>query len=202
MVQIQLQMLPALYGKPFYSLSLHKNSFIHSSMALQPFAGPWPLLQFRNLFYADGRSPWTSVQPRTTQTNNKPTYTHPCLSVGFEPTIPALERAKTVRALDCAAAVIGSQECILRFILNGSPCTVANIIPLSVQKGSRCVRSRPEALLTGLGRHVVTSCLPWTRKQPGGRERTRTECPNRYLATLHLNSLQNGFARCICTLKG
>jgi hypothetical protein len=24
--------------------------FIHSSMALQPFVGPWPLLQFRNLF--------------------------------------------------------------------------------------------------------------------------------------------------------
>jgi hypothetical protein len=23
----------------------------HSSMALQPFVGPWPLLQFRNLFY-------------------------------------------------------------------------------------------------------------------------------------------------------
>jgi hypothetical protein len=63
------------------------------------------------------------------------------------------------------------------------------------------VRSRLEALLTGPGRHVDTSCLPWTRKQPGGRERTRTECPNRYLATLHLNSLQNGFARCICTLK-
>jgi hypothetical protein len=24
-------------------------------MALQPFVGPWPLLQFRNLFYTDGR---------------------------------------------------------------------------------------------------------------------------------------------------
>jgi hypothetical protein len=28
--------------------------FIHSSIALQPFIGPWPLLQFRNLFYTDG----------------------------------------------------------------------------------------------------------------------------------------------------
>jgi hypothetical protein len=27
--------------------------------------------------------------------------------VGFEPTIPTFERAKEVRALDCAAAVIG-----------------------------------------------------------------------------------------------
>jgi hypothetical protein len=29
--------------------------------------------------------------------------------VGFEPTIPVLERAKIVHALDCAAAVIGVQ---------------------------------------------------------------------------------------------
>jgi hypothetical protein len=39
------------------------HSFIHSSMALQPIAGPWPLLQFRNLLYMDGRTPWTSDQP-------------------------------------------------------------------------------------------------------------------------------------------
>jgi hypothetical protein len=32
-------------------------------MALQPFVGPRPLLQFRNLFYTDGRIPWTSDQP-------------------------------------------------------------------------------------------------------------------------------------------
>jgi hypothetical protein len=35
--------------------------FIHSfSMVLQPFIGPWPLLQFRNNFYIDCRTPWTS----------------------------------------------------------------------------------------------------------------------------------------------
>jgi hypothetical protein len=28
-------------------------------MALQFFVGPWPLLQFRNLFYTDGRTAWT-----------------------------------------------------------------------------------------------------------------------------------------------
>jgi hypothetical protein len=38
-------------------------SFIHSSMALQSFVGPWSLLHFRNLFYTDGRTPWTSDQP-------------------------------------------------------------------------------------------------------------------------------------------
>jgi hypothetical protein len=34
------------------SRNLHSfiHSFIHPSMALQPFVGPWPLLQFRNLF--------------------------------------------------------------------------------------------------------------------------------------------------------
>jgi hypothetical protein len=59
--------------------------FIHSSMALQLFVGPGPLLQFRNLFYTDGRTPWTSDQSvarplpthRTTQTENKRTHRHP-----------------------------------------------------------------------------------------------------------------------------
>jgi hypothetical protein len=31
-------------------LVLISISFVHSSMALEPFVGPWPLLQFRNLF--------------------------------------------------------------------------------------------------------------------------------------------------------
>jgi hypothetical protein len=35
----------------------------HSSVALQPFAGPWPLFQFHNLFYTVGRTPWTNNQP-------------------------------------------------------------------------------------------------------------------------------------------
>jgi hypothetical protein len=37
--------------------------FIHSSVALQPFVRPWPFLQFRNLLYTDGGTPWTSDQP-------------------------------------------------------------------------------------------------------------------------------------------
>jgi hypothetical protein len=44
---------------------------------------------------------------RTTQTQNKSTHKHPWLGVGFEPTIPAFEREKTVHALDSAATVIG-----------------------------------------------------------------------------------------------
>jgi hypothetical protein len=57
-------------------------------MALQPFVGPWPLLQFPNLFYTDGRTPWTGDQPvpkplptyRTTQTQNTRTQiSMPCV---------------------------------------------------------------------------------------------------------------------------
>jgi hypothetical protein len=39
------------------------HSPIHSSMVLQPFVGPWPLLQFRNIFYTDGRTPWRVISP-------------------------------------------------------------------------------------------------------------------------------------------
>jgi hypothetical protein len=39
------------------------STFIHSSMALHPSIGPWSLLQFRNLFYTDGRTPWTRDKP-------------------------------------------------------------------------------------------------------------------------------------------
>jgi hypothetical protein len=99
------------HKSPRYSYSVPDESdhtlspyFIHTSAALQPFVGPWPLLHFRNL----GRTPWMSDQPvakplpthRKTQTQNKRT-------VGFEPRIPAFERAKTVHALDRAAIVIG-----------------------------------------------------------------------------------------------
>jgi hypothetical protein len=53
-------------------------------MVLQPLVGSSPLLQFRNLFNADGRTPWTSDQPvtrplpirRTTQTQNKRIHRH------------------------------------------------------------------------------------------------------------------------------
>jgi hypothetical protein len=51
-------------------------------MVLQPFVGPWPFLQVRNLFYTDGGTPWTSDQAvarplpthRTAQIQNKRTH--------------------------------------------------------------------------------------------------------------------------------
>jgi hypothetical protein len=78
-----------------------------------------PLLDLGRFFsflilYTVGRTPWTGDQPvakplrtnRTTQTRNKRTQTT-VPRVGFEPTIPAFERAQTVHALDRAATVIG-----------------------------------------------------------------------------------------------
>jgi hypothetical protein len=83
-------------------------------MALQPFFGSWPLFQFFNV-YTVGWILWTGDQPvtrplpthRTTQTQNKRTQTSMPL-VGFEPTKPVSERAKTVHDLDRAATVIGN----------------------------------------------------------------------------------------------
>jgi hypothetical protein len=78
-----------------------------------------PLLDLGRFFsflipYTVGSAPWTGNQPvarplpthRTTETQNKYTQTYmPWL--GFEPTIPAFEWAKTVHVLDRAASVIG-----------------------------------------------------------------------------------------------
>jgi hypothetical protein len=85
----------------------------YSIMSLQPFVGPWPLFQFLNL-YTVVRTLYTVDQPvarpvpthRTTQMQNKRTETY-MARVGFEPTSPVFERAKTVNALDLAANVIG-----------------------------------------------------------------------------------------------
>jgi hypothetical protein len=81
-----------------------------------------PLLDLGRFFsflilYTVGKTPWTGDQPvarplsthRTTQTQNKGTQTS-LPWVRFEPTIPALEGAKTVHALDCAATAIGLWE--------------------------------------------------------------------------------------------
>jgi hypothetical protein len=67
------------------------------------------------ILYTVGRICWTGDEPisrplpthRTTQTQNKRTQTS-MPRVGFEPKIPVFERAKTVHALDRAAAVNGS----------------------------------------------------------------------------------------------
>jgi hypothetical protein len=78
------------------------------------FVGPLPLFQFLNL-YRVGRILWAGDQPiarplaihRTTQTQNTSTQISvPC--VGFEPTFPVFERAKTDHELDRAATAIGT----------------------------------------------------------------------------------------------
>jgi hypothetical protein len=69
------------------------------------------------ILYTVGRTPWTGDQSvawrlpthRTTQTQNKRTQTS-MPWVGFEPTIPAFKRAKTIHALDCVATVIGLKK--------------------------------------------------------------------------------------------
>jgi hypothetical protein len=78
-----------------------------------------PLLDLGRFFsflilYTDGRAPCTSDQPvtrpltthKTTQTQKEKTQTS-MPWVRFEPTNPAFEPAKTVRALDRAANMIG-----------------------------------------------------------------------------------------------
>jgi hypothetical protein len=47
--------------------------------------------------------------------------------VGFEPTIPVLQRAKTVHALDRAATVIGPDEMYMRQKMNVAFNTAINM---------------------------------------------------------------------------
>jgi hypothetical protein len=62
-------------------------------MALQPFVGPWRLLQFRKIVYTDGRTPWMSDQSvarplptlRAIHTQNKRTHRNPCLEWDSNP---------------------------------------------------------------------------------------------------------------------
>jgi hypothetical protein len=57
------------------------------------------------ILHTVGRTPWTGDQPVAT---HRATQTQTYMSqAGFERTIPAFERGKTVHALDRAAAVIG-----------------------------------------------------------------------------------------------
>jgi hypothetical protein len=82
-------------------------------MAIQPFVGPWPLFNFL-IFNTVDRTSWTGDEPvarplpahRSTQTQNKRTLTS-MPRVGFEPTIPVLERAKIIHALDRTTTVTG-----------------------------------------------------------------------------------------------
>jgi hypothetical protein len=67
------------------------------------------------------RTPWTGNNPvarslpthRTTREQNKRTQAS-MHRVGFEPTIPVFERAKTIHALDSAASMIGVSKASIR----------------------------------------------------------------------------------------
>jgi hypothetical protein len=97
-------------------------------MTLQHFVVPCPLFSFL-IFYTVGRTPSTGDQPvarplpthRTIQTQNKRTQTS-MPQMGFEPTIPAFERAKMVLALDRATTVIDpTTDYLLQILI--MPCT-------------------------------------------------------------------------------
>jgi hypothetical protein len=95
----------------FYNKIISLNSYL--TMALQSL---WTLTALSvSQFIYSRKIPWTGDQTvarplprrRTTQTQNKRRQT--CMPrVGFELTIPAFERAKTVNASDRAATLIGS----------------------------------------------------------------------------------------------
>jgi hypothetical protein len=97
---------------PWRWRAVQKHLSVYGSTALC-----WVLAAFSVTFiiYTVGRTPWKGDQPvarplpahRTAQTQNKRTQTS-IPQVGFEPTIPMFERAKTVHALDRATTVIGS----------------------------------------------------------------------------------------------
>jgi hypothetical protein len=87
------------------SINLSIYLSIYLSIALQPFVGPWRLFSFL-ILHRIGRTFWTGDQPvarplpiNRTQTQNKPTQIFMPL-VGFEPTIPVFEQAKTIHALE------------------------------------------------------------------------------------------------------
>jgi hypothetical protein len=94
---------------------LYKLSKLEFSVSLSVYGSTalcWTLAAFSDSwsFYTVGKNPWTGDQPvarplpthRTAQTQSKLTPTF-MPQVGFEPTIPVFQRAKTVHALDCGA---------------------------------------------------------------------------------------------------
>jgi hypothetical protein len=112
-----------------------QSSEIYLSVALQPFVGPWPIFQCLYIQYIVGRTPWTWNRPvarplstrRRTQTQNNRTQTSK-LRVGFEPTTPVFEQAKTVHVSDRTATVIGNvARSDMKIILTNFPLLVTTI---------------------------------------------------------------------------
>jgi hypothetical protein len=97
-------------------ISVYLPTFL--PMALQPLFDLGGFFSFL-ILYTVRRTLWTGRSARRkaatytqnkTQTQNKRTHTQTSVpSVGFEPTIPAFERVKTIHGLDRTATVIGHQ---------------------------------------------------------------------------------------------
>jgi hypothetical protein len=94
-----------------YSQVLHFWQFIYGSTAAVDLCHFFSFL----ILYTVSSTPWKGDQPvarplsthTATQTQNKRTQTS-IPRVGFEPTIPVFERAKTVHVFDRAAIVIST----------------------------------------------------------------------------------------------
>jgi hypothetical protein len=92
------------------------HSFIRSSMALQPYVVPWPLLHFCNLFtqsvellgrmFSPSQGRYLHTRQHKHRINVHTSDIH-ALS-GIRTHDPEFERAKTVHVLDRAATVTGS----------------------------------------------------------------------------------------------
>jgi hypothetical protein len=101
--------------------------------------GPWPLFQLLNLMHSrydslDGGSALIKATAYTQ--NNKRTQT-PMPWVGFEPTIPVFERAKTVHALDRTATLIGSPVIISTALSRPNPIAgIQNLTDTAVCMGN------------------------------------------------------------------
>jgi hypothetical protein len=141
------------------------------SMALQPFAGPWPLFQSLNLHIV-GRTPWTGDQPvvrplsthRRTQTQNKRTKKS-MPWVGFETTTPVFERAKTARPLWSAAhraypPFLSNYECFFKHEMHllWKPCSYCKVKGFSTSAKIMGV-SMLKALVSCTTCFTVNHCL-------------------------------------------
>jgi hypothetical protein len=119
---ICLSVCLSIYLSTYLPTYLPIYLFIYVSIYLLLYSpcDPWPHFQFLDL-YRVGRTPWTGDQPvarplpthRTTQTQNKGTQTY-MHRVGFEPTIPVFERAKTARPLGSAHTSITNINLLVR----------------------------------------------------------------------------------------
>jgi hypothetical protein len=78
--------------------------------------------------------------------------------VGFKPTIPALERAKTLQALDRAATVIG------RKLLEGRKCRLIQVLSENLPEGTE-KNHITSVRVAGAPDETGTECVPDTSVQ-------------------------------------